>query len=260
VGKVTASLDTSHYKGPLVKVVTVKTNEPGSAAVVLTLKADVTTLVDVSPTETPTIRMSLREPKPMELTVAAADGQPFDVLAVETDGKVDVSIAPAPGAAPATPKAKAKKPAGKPPVAAGATRYLVRLTPKKDAPVGFSSSMVNLTTTVKGAETVPIRVAVFVAGRVQVTPTYLGLRPSAEPPVLHLKVQATKGDGFQVLGVEASDPDFTAVATPVHPGREYDVTIRYGGKPGRGRVAARIAVRTNEPGQESIVVPLEGQL
>jgi hypothetical protein len=120
--------------------------------------------------------------------------------------------------------------------------------------------MLSLTTTVKGAETVPIRVAVFVAGRVQVTPTYLGLRPSAEPPVLHLKVQATKGDGFRVLGVDTTDPDFTAVATPVHAGREYDVTIRYGGKPGRGRVAARVAVHTNEPGQESIVVPMEGQL
>jgi len=260
VGKVTASLDTSHYKGPLTKSVTVRTTEPGSAPVVLLLKADVTTIVDVTPTDTPTLRMSVRDPKPMELTVAAADGQPFDVLAVEGDGKLDVSIAPAPGAAPPKPKRRAKQGAGKPPVAAGATRYVVRLTPKADAPIGYSAATVNLTTTVKGAETVPIRAQVFVAGRVQVTPSYLPLRPAAEPLVLHVKVQATKGDGLRILGVDSTDPDFTAVATPVQPGREYDVAIRYGGKPGRGRVAARIAVRTNEPGQESIVVPLEGQL
>ena len=259
MGKVTASLDTSHYKGPLAKVVTVRTNEPGAAPVVLTLKADVTTLVDVTPTETPNIRMSVHEPKPMELAVAAADGQPFDVLAMDVDGKMDVSVAPAPGAALAKPKEKSRKPAGKPPVAAGATRYVVRLVPKADAPIGFSSATVNLKTTVKGAETVPIRVSVFVAGRVQVTPSYLGLHPSPEPPVLHLKVRTT-GDGLRILGVESTDPDFTAVAAEVQPGREYDVTIRYGGKLGRGRVAARIAVRTNEPGQESLVVPLEGQI
>jgi hypothetical protein len=260
VGKVTASLDTSHYKGALAKVVTVRTNEPGAAPVVLTLKADVTTLVDVTPTDTPNIRMSVREPKPMELTVAAADGQPFDVLAMDVDGKMDVSVAPAPGAPAAKPKAKEKpKRAGKPPVAAGATRYVVHLVPKADLPIGYSGTMINLTTTVKGAETVPIRASVFVAGRVQVTPSYLGLHPSPEPPVLHLKVRTT-GDGLRILGVESTDPDFTAVAAEVQPGREYDVTIRYGGRPGRGRVAARIAVRTNEPGQESLVVPLEGQI
>ena len=222
------------------------------------LKADVVTLVDVSPTDTPTLRMAVREPKPTELTVAASDGKPFDVVSVESDGRVDVSVAPAPGAAPG--KAKMKKGAGKPPVAAGASRYVVRLAPKADAPIGNSVSTVTLTTTVKGAETVPIRAAIFVIGRVAVTPTYLAVRPSPEPPVLHVKVAATKGDGLRILGVETGDPDFTAVATAVQAGREYDVTIRYGGKPGRGRVATRIVVRTNEPGQEAILVPLQGQL
>lgn len=250
----TASLDTSHYKGPLTKAVTVRTNEPGAAPVVLQLKADVTTLVDVTPTDAPMIRMTVRDPKPMDLTVASSDGKPFDVVSAQADGPLEVAVLPAPDAPPA------KKRAAKRAIATGANHYLVRLTPKPDAPLGRSLAPVTLTTTVRGAETVPIQTTLFVLGRVQVAPTFLSLRPSPEPPAMHVKVRTASGDGLKVLGVESSDPDFTAVTTPVADGREYDVAVTYGGKPGRGPVTARITVRTNEPGQEAIVVPLSGQL
>ena len=254
MGKVTASLDTSHYKGPLTKTVTVRTNEPSAAPVILQLKADVATLVDVTPSDMPVIQMTVREPKPMELTVASSDAKPFDVLAAHADGPLDVAVLPPPDAPPA------KRRPRKGVLASGASRYLVRLTPRADAPIGRSMTPVTLTTTVKGAETVPIQATLFVAGRVRVAPSFLSLRPSAAPPVLHVKVTTSAGDGLRVVGVDSSDPDFTAVATPVTAGREYDVAVTYGGKPGRGPVTARITVRTNEPGQEAIVVPLSGQL
>src|SRR5262249_27073043 len=140
-----------------------------------------------------------------------------------------------------------------------ASRYVVRLTPRADAPVGNSTTPVTLTTTIRGAETVPIQAAVFVVGRVQVRPTFLYVRPS-EQPVMHVKVATASGDGLKVLGVDSSDPEFSVETTPVAAGREYDVAVRYGGKPGRGQVTGRITVRTNEPGQETIVVPFSGQL
>ena len=254
MGKVTASLDTAHYKGPLTKTVTVWTNEPGAAPVVLQLRADVTTLVDVTPTDAPIIRMTVREPKPMELTIASSDGKPFDVLAARAEGPLDVAVVPPPDAPPV------KKRAGKHALAAGASRYVLRLTPRADAPVGSSTTPVTITTTVRGAETVPIQAAVFVVGRVQVTPTFLYVRPSSEPPVMHVKVATAASDGLKILGVDSSDPDVSAVTTPVAEGREYEVAVRYGGKPGRGQVNGRITVRTNEPGQETIVVPFAGQL
>jgi hypothetical protein len=251
VGKVTASLDTAHYKGPLQKVVTVRTNEAGAAPVMLELHAEITTLVDVTPSDTPVLQMIVGEPHPMELTMASSDGKPFDVLGVRTDGPLDVAVA-------APPDAPRPKRSRRHAVASGSSRYVVRLTPKADAHVGRSVVPVTLTTSIRGAETVPVQLTLMVNGRVRVMPTFLSVRPAPEPPVLHVKVTTAATGGLEILGVESSDPDFTATTTPVAPGREYDVTIRYGGAPGRGAVAGRITVRTNEPGQEAIVIPLAG--
>ena len=40
----------------------------------------------------------------------------------------------------------------------------------------------------------------------------------------------------------------------------YDLTIQYTGKPGRGRLNATITVKTNEPTQSSIVIPVAGKI
>jgi hypothetical protein len=82
---VSASLDTSHYKGPITKLVTVSAREPGIQPVVLRLKADVVAAIDVTPTESPLIRMTAGEPQAKELTVSATDGRPFAIVAVTTD-------------------------------------------------------------------------------------------------------------------------------------------------------------------------------
>src|SRR5262249_61856050 len=116
---------------------------------------------------------------------------------------------PAAAPPPEAPPGKKRAAAGNPAPAAGASRYVLRLTPRADAPVGHSTTPVTLTTTVRGAETVPIQAAVFVVGRVQVTPTFLYVRPSSEPPVMHLRLATASGAGRKVLGVDTNDPNFT---------------------------------------------------
>src|SRR5256712_11081051 len=83
VGKVTASLNTFPYKGPITKSVQVTTGDPGARPVVLLLKAEIVTVIDVAPSNSPVLRTIAGEPKPTDLTVSAGGGKAFDTLSVQ---------------------------------------------------------------------------------------------------------------------------------------------------------------------------------
>ena len=257
VGKVTASLDTSHYKGVITKSIRVTTGDPATPPVSLLLKAEIVTVIDVSPSDTPLLRATVGEPQPTEITVSATDGKVFDVLAVQADPSVEVTVRPDP----ATPAAgrKGRRAHGQP-VAAGSSRYRVTITPTQKAPLGQTFANVVLTTNRPKAETVRIRPVLLVVGPVQVVPSQLAVRPGPEAPVLHARITKPGGDRLEILGVESSDPEFAASTTPITEGHDYDLTVRYTGKAGRGPVSSSITVRTNEPRQGTIVIPLTGQL
>jgi hypothetical protein len=257
VGKVTASLDTSHYKGPITKSVQVTTTDPGARPVVLLLKAEIVTVIDVAPSDTPVLRTTVGEPTPTELTVSAGDGKPFDILAVQADPSVRVTVRADP------PPPAARRPSSRAhgrPVAAGSSRYLVTITPTEKATVGASIAKVTLTTNQPKAETVTIRAVLSVTGRVQVVPPQLVVQPGTEAPVLHVKIAKPRGGTLKILGVASGDPEFEATTTAIAKGREYDLTVRYTGKPGRGAVNSRITVETDEPQQRTIVIPLIGRM
>jgi hypothetical protein len=256
VGKVTASLDTAHYQGPITKSVRVTTNDPTAGVVDLLLKAEIVTVIDVTPAGNPVVRTANGATK-AELTVSAVDGKPFDILAVQADPTVDVTVAPPPDAKRAAAK---RKRAGTAPVASGSNRYVVTVVARDDAPAAHSLASVTLSTDRPKAKTVPIHVILFPLRPVQVTPDRLVVQPVSDGSALHAKLRKPTGDPLEILAVESSAPDFTATATAVTPGREYDIAVRYTGQPGRGMVNARITVRTNDPQQGTIVIPLVGHL
>ena len=137
VGKVTASLDTSHYRGLITKSVQVRSSEPNAPPIVLLLKAEIVSLIEVAPTDTPVLRTSVADPKPIELTLSAGDGKPFDVLAVKADPSVAVTVQVPPG----TPTSVARPRRGQAgPVTARSSRYLVSIVPTGSAPMGQSTA------------------------------------------------------------------------------------------------------------------------
>jgi hypothetical protein len=257
VGKITASLDTAHYKGVITKAVSVTTNDPATPQVVLQLKGDIVVAIDVKPNDTPVLRTTLGETKPTELTLSAVDGKAFDILTVEADPALAVKVRPAPGS---PPPPRSKKAAKERPIAAGSSRYLVTLTPTSKAPVGQSRPNVKLGTNHPNAEVVPINAVLMVAGLVQVVPPVLGVRPGGDEIVVHATISKPNGGALKILGVTSSDPDFTATTKPVVPGRQYDLTLKYTGKPGRGAVNSAVTVKTNEPLQATIVIPVSGRI
>jgi hypothetical protein len=137
---------------------------------------------------------------------------------------------------------------------------VVTITPGKDVPVGRSFANVTLTTSLAKAKTLLIRVALVVTGRVEVVPDQLMVQPGDGTPTLHVRLRQVSGTGLRVLAVESSDPDFTTAVAGTTEGREYMITVTFAGKPGRGQVSAQITIRTNQPGQGAIVIPLAGSI
>jgi hypothetical protein len=256
VGKVTASVDTSHYKGRITKAVTVTTDEPGAKPVALELQAEVMTAVDILPNDLPVLRATAGDATQATVTLAASDGKPFDVLGVQADRSVKVAVAPADadGTHPKAPRHMRGK------VATGSSRYTVTIVATDRATLGQSFANVTLATSLPKAKSVPIRVALFVTGAVQAVPGRLVLAPTTEVPVFHVKITKTAGKPLKLLGVASADPEFTATTATVTPGRVYDLAVRYRGKPGRGAIDSRIVVRTNEPQQAELLIPITGRL
>src|SRR5262249_21744313 len=177
--------------------------------------------------------------------------------AIQADPAVTVAIHP-PADAPVTAAKRPRK--GNAPVASGSSRYVMTIGSKKDAPIGNTVANVTLTTTAPRAPTVAIRPFLIVAGRLQTLPMRLYVQPSILTQPQRINVSKPGGTGLAILGVESADPDFTASVNPVVEGREYNVTVTYKGKAERGPVNTNITVKTNEPGQESIVIPLAGRV
>jgi hypothetical protein len=231
-------------------VVTVTTSDPAAHAI-LQLKAEVVPVIDVTPSEAPEVRSAVGEPKTTTLTLSATDEKPFDVVAVQADPALRVSVRSAGKAGPTKKSTRA--------VAAGSNRYLVTLTPTEQARVGRSAAVVTLTTNKPKAESVSLRPVVVLAGRVKVVPPDLVFEPGPENTVMHAKISTRGVSRVKILGVESSDPDFTASTSTVAAGREYDLAVRYTGKPGRGLLHSQVTVRTNEPRQETIVIRVLGR-
>jgi hypothetical protein len=257
VGKITASLDTTHYSGAITKNVRVTTKEPVPQEVMLELKAMIVVPIEVLPSQSPVLRATFGEGATTDVTLSAADGKPFDILEVKAEPALTISIRPA-GDAPAA--AVKRKPGAKAPVATGSARYVMTIASKKDAPVGNTATDVTLTTTAPRAPTVAIRPFLIVAGRLQILPTRIYVQPANASQPQRVSISKPGGTGLAVLGVESADPDFATTVSTVVEGREYDVSVTYKGKADRGPVNSSITVKTNEPGQESIVIALAGRV
>ena len=251
VGKVKASLDTTDYKGPITKSIQVTTNDGSRNPVVLQVKAEVISAIDVQPNDSISVAGKVGALKPAEVTVSSTDGRPFDVLAVKADPSLIVSVKP-----PADHNG-ARRTANGGAVASGASRYTVTITPKADVPVGRSLATVTLTTNHPDGERIPLQVSLVVSGDVRVLPETLVLQPSGTTDN-HVTISKAQGEALRILGVESSDPELVANVRTVAKGREYDIVVKYVGKPHRGVLRWSITVKTNERHQRSIVIPVIG--
>jgi hypothetical protein len=234
-GTVTATVDTVNYRGPIAKSVRIASDDPANGSIGLTIKAQIVPALAITPTDSPLLRGAAAELKPVELVLAANDGQPFDVLRADADPVLTVHVTPDPAATP--PK----------------TRYLIAIAVRPDAHAGRSGPIVTLVTSHPHAPPLTLRVNLDVTPAVAVEPKGVLLRASSPDEVQHVRITKASGP-LAITGVEPSDPGLVATITPVTPDHVYDLVVRYGGAPPHGLTRSKVTVRTDDPGQPAIVV------
>lgn len=264
-GKLTASMNTDNFKGPVTKSVTLTTNDPANARVVLEIKANITVPIDILPMDSISLTAKLGEVKTQELTIKSGDGKAFDVVSVKDVPGLVAKIEPIVEAGAKAPAAKAGT------LAAGSSSYKLTVSTKPDAAVGRTFQSLEIATSHPKAPSLKVNVSLLVQGEVEVVPerVYLqGAPPAAAPasgqpapavaaPMAQtVKIRKTAGSPLKIDGVSSSDPDFATSLKTITEGREYDLEIKYTGKPGRGMVSGQVTLKTNEPKQPTLTVPV----
>src|SRR6185295_17481377 len=163
---------------------------------------------------------------------------------LEVDRRLTATIVAATDEGPSDrPRGPDRKNTTRGPVASGSDRYLLTIAPKADAPLGRVFAEVAVSTSDARVPRIPIQVILGLQAPVEVSPDRVTFEPGA--PVQHLTVVRPDGGKLAVLGVTAKTRDVKATVTRVRPDHEYDVTIRWVGKPGQ-TIRSSVTVRTNE--------------
>jgi len=256
-GKVSATIKTVTFKGPITKSITVTTNDPQRGRIVLQVSADVTVPYDVQPGDTLSFVGRYDALTPQEVMVVATDATPFDVLSAtigDASFKVAVEAAPESGL-PERPRTGT--------VASGATRYTVRVTPPADPKVGMTVAQVALKTTLAKAADIPLRVFANVSGDVTFSPQTVMLQTGPEATddqkEATVLIQKPAGQPLRIMGVTADDPSLTTETRTVQVGRNYEISVRYVGAPLTTMLNSKISVQTNDRRQPSIAIPVWGR-
>ena len=258
VGKVSAAVHTTNFKGPISKSVTVTTNDPENSRFTLTIKANVTVPVDVQPSENISFNGKSESLTAQKVTISSVDGQAFDITGVTSADPSFTTTVAAMSDAGSPPKPKPGT------VASGSSKYEVTVTPAKSIAVGRVNSSILLKTTHVKAPEITLRVFGTVTGDVEVIPQYITLSTGAsgapEARVQHAVIKKTTGDPLKILSVSSDNPAVATSLKTVTEGREYDLEIKYTGEPMTTALASKIAVKTNDPKQPSLDVQVWGRV
>jgi hypothetical protein len=97
-GKISATVTTAAFSGPIVKPIAVTTSDPQMASFQLAIKAEVHSLLNVEPSETQQFGLVFKgQSLEKEFTIKAEDGAPFQVNSVEAlDPALKYELIPAP--------------------------------------------------------------------------------------------------------------------------------------------------------------------
>jgi len=157
-GRISLKIDTARFKGPIQKTATVTTNDPENANFRLTVSANITTYVDVTPSDIVTFRHFRGEEKREELTIKSNEAAPFEIKDVQMSGESAASI-----------KHEVKK-------GAGPNEYALTLWVDPKAPIGNLNGDVKLVTSSAKEPEVHVTVRGTVLGQITVSPSSLYFR------------------------------------------------------------------------------------
>jgi len=246
-GKITATVNTANFSGPIQKTISVTTNDPKLANFQLTMKATVKAVLNVEPSEYQQLGLVFKG-QPMEkvFTLKSQDGATFEITQINADDpalKYEVKMG------------DDKKSA----------EFKVILTP--DHPVGPISGRFTLSTTHPKAPTVTISVYGTIREPLTVYPTelvYSGLSKSFvndHPEDVSLNKTVTvsfeQAADLEITKVSSSLPFVDATSTVITPNQRYSIQVKIKPPVKEGDFNGTITIDTNK---KAITIPIRGKI
>lgn len=237
--EVLVRLDTSRITGRTAKTVSVYTNDPATPIIALTLTGQV--LADLVAAPTPLYLGRLRRGQSARREITVMPGRP--------DSSERVTWIE--NANPAVRATLEALPQG------GGQRVVVDVDPAM--PLGRFNDRITLHTTSAREPDLVVGVFGSIEGDVLVVPPEVsfGVTDPERTPERDLHVRARGSTALKVVGVTAPEDVVEYDLATVEEGREYRLRIRLRRGLAPGPVAGSIEIRTNLPGEDHLVVPVD---
>ncbi len=248
-GKVTASLRTESFRGPIAKSISVYTNDPANPRIVLVVKAFLEEMVEIEPGY---VRFRAVTGEPVDAsvqTVWSADRQKFEVLSAESPYPfVSAEVRPAP---------EGERRAG---VVGDQWQIVVRLAP--DAPVGPLAGHLLLRTDHPDQEVVKLPISGLVRPVLGVTPPLanLGKRELVEPYQASLEVRNFATGDVELGEVESDIPGLTAEVEAIKEGRRFQLRVTLDPTMPKGGFEGVLRIPTSSSVQPLLEVEVRGEV
>jgi hypothetical protein len=244
-GTIDAQVETDRYKGPISKSLTVRTNDPDHQVASLQMKANVISLIEVSPSWMISLQADQGKPATAEAFLKGLDpAKPFEVIgATSSDKNIAVKFS----------KLKEDDPQGD-------YRVVVEVSP--DAPMGPIDAKIVVSTTLEEQRRVRIPVTGKVHGPVNFFPARIVMfadqsgRPARLGGTIVLQARPGKPP-FEITAVEA-DRDALELSPFVKgPAEVHRVGVIWRDADTKGVFAGTIRIRTNVEEMPEIEVPYQ---
>lgn len=234
-GEIDAEVHTEHFRGAILKHLTVISNDSKQPQLELSLTAQITPLVEINPG--PVALLSVDDkPVSQVFTLERTGGRPMKILQVSPVAsflKTDLTQLPGDG------------------------RYKLTVTATTDVPFGRSPTPILVKTDLPKAGDLTLTVIVD-RGIVTTPPlVYWALPPGdLKAPVQGVVTIIRQQGQFHVKSVSVDDPKLQTKLQTVRDGQEYQVTVTYAGGWQGERTQKMLTVTTDDPKQPELKIPV----
>jgi hypothetical protein len=235
-GKLTATLNTTGFKGKIGKSIEVFANTPDGGKVTLVIAGNVKPTYSISPEDPVVFSIDDKETSHREITIRPLEDANTKILSVQAQVKY----------------VTAKLEAGsdeKGPL------YKVNLDFAPEAPRGRYGMALAIKTDSKREPNVSLPVT-FEKGIYAMPPTmFVGIvNADTKFPINRTLSVVRKDKAFKVIGVSVDDPSVNAAFETVKEGHEYKITMTCKGGWAAGTVNRKMKIKTDDPDQPEIEV------
>lgn len=247
-GKVTLTVDTKNFSGPISKTALLMTDDPSMPQMTLFLSANVKPFVEALPYGFFRITALSGEAASSEV-VLVSDEPEFKPTKVDTPNSfLKATISPVPEKE----RVKDKNP----------NQWKVTLTAAPDAPEGILGGTVKVATGVKRQPEMEIAVSGFVKPAVSVTPVSINFGnfdPKGDAVKRNVMIvnNNAQAANFAVTKVETNVPGISAEIVPVDKSR-VQVVLTVDQKIKKGVFEGELHIKTTDKAKSDVKVPLKG--